>query len=242
MTSDPDAAGGPSIDPSESVIGRAIERTSDRLSRAAADSILLGAGRRVADRSVALAVDSTLADCGRFLASATRRSWLFRWLTAEPDPEVIVIDLRKTWTVGPVVRLLDYILDRLAGATADSRFVSAAQVVLDEFRAAPLRVIGLIAIAVGISATIAASIADGTATIGIRTVLGLAVTAVGALALRDDRTWAELRETRAVELLVAALEPPEPPESADVPGPSESNGSMTVNGRSEADADAESDA
>jgi hypothetical protein len=31
------------------------------------------------------------------------RSYIYRWLTTEPDPEVIVIDLRETWTVGPVL-------------------------------------------------------------------------------------------------------------------------------------------
>ncbi|WP_135820700.1 hypothetical protein [Halostella litorea] len=39
-----------------------------------------------------------------------RGSWLFQWLTAEPDPEVIVIDLRETYTVGPFVRILDRIV------------------------------------------------------------------------------------------------------------------------------------
>jgi hypothetical protein len=42
--------------------------------------------------------------------------------------------------------------------------------------------------------------------------LGLLV--VGTLALFEDRPWSELRETRPVELLVAAFEPPEP---ADLP-------------------------
>jgi hypothetical protein len=34
-------------------------------------------------------------------------SALYRWLTAEPEPDVIVIDLRETWTVGPLLKLLD---------------------------------------------------------------------------------------------------------------------------------------
>jgi hypothetical protein len=36
-----------------------------------------------------------------------RGSWLYGWLTAEPEPDVIVIDLRETRTVGPVIELLD---------------------------------------------------------------------------------------------------------------------------------------
>lgn len=44
---------------------------------------------------------------GSRLAAVARRSWLYRWITAEPEPEVVVIDLRETYTVGPVLSLLD---------------------------------------------------------------------------------------------------------------------------------------
>lgn len=36
-------------------------------------------------------------------------SFLYRWLTKEPDPDVIVIDLRETYTVGPIIAILDRI-------------------------------------------------------------------------------------------------------------------------------------
>lgn len=44
---------------------------------------------------------------GRRITAVARRSWLYRWLTAEPEPEVVVIDLRETYTVGPVLAVLD---------------------------------------------------------------------------------------------------------------------------------------
>ncbi|MFB6228316.1 MAG: DUF4330 family protein [Halobacteriales archaeon] len=39
---------------------------------------------------------------------------VWNWLTAEPDPDVIVIDLRETLTVGPIIVVLDLIVERLA--------------------------------------------------------------------------------------------------------------------------------
>jgi len=33
------------------------------------------------------------------------------WLTMESEPEVIVINLRKTWTLGPVLGLLDRLME-----------------------------------------------------------------------------------------------------------------------------------
>lgn len=50
----------------------------------------------------------------RRFARAARLSYLYRWFTAEPDPDVIVIDLRETYTVGPVIALLDSLFDWLA--------------------------------------------------------------------------------------------------------------------------------
>lgn len=41
-----------------------------------------------------------------FLQDTTTQSYCYRWLTAEPDPDVIVIDLRETWTVGPLLKLM----------------------------------------------------------------------------------------------------------------------------------------
>ncbi|WP_435063670.1 hypothetical protein [Halobaculum sp. EA56] len=78
-----------------------------RLRRVLDGSTLVRAGRTLRDR----AADSTLATLGRRLASGARNSFVYRWLTKEPEPEVIVIDLRETWTVGPVIALLDRLVE-----------------------------------------------------------------------------------------------------------------------------------
>jgi len=162
--------------------------------------------RRAAQRS-------RLGSLWRRTAAAVRDSYLYGWLTAEPDPEVIVIDLRETWTVGPFIRLLDATLDRLVPALDDSRITGAARAGVRYTLAAPAVVAGLAVLVVGLSLGLV-SVAGGT--LGM-TRLGLVVSAVvaGIVATRERRSWAELRETRPVELLVAALEPPEPPERSD---------------------------
>jgi hypothetical protein len=75
--------------------------------------------------------DSTLiAACRSLLASVTaavRGSWLYNWLTAEPDPEVIVIDLRQTRTAGPVIALLDRTIEFLAPHWRHSRLHRGVQ-------------------------------------------------------------------------------------------------------------------
>jgi len=50
------------------------------------------------------------------LLEITKASWIYRWLTAEPEPEVIVIDLRETHTVGPFFAMLNAVTPRLCSS------------------------------------------------------------------------------------------------------------------------------
>ncbi|MDL0134992.1 hypothetical protein [Halobacterium salinarum] len=62
--------------------------------------------------------ESRIAGAARTVATTTttvvRESALYRWLTAEPDPEIIVIDLRDTRTVGPFITVLTRVVGWLA--------------------------------------------------------------------------------------------------------------------------------
>lgn len=152
---------------------------------------------------------SWIAAGGRWFANAIRHSALYRWLTAEPDPDVIVIDLRETWTVGPVIAVLDWLIARFEDAADGSRVVALAAAGAERTLAAPVRVGGLAVLAVAVPVGLAGIVSGGRTTL----FLAAALLAVGTLGLFEDRSWAELRGTRPVELLVAALEPPEPPDS-----------------------------
>lgn len=89
-----------------------------RFRTALAESRLRTTLAAAADTSRTLAVPAVL---GRAAAHARvtrglravkrwgRHSFLYRWLTKEPDPDVVVIDLRETSTVGPIIAVLDRI-------------------------------------------------------------------------------------------------------------------------------------
>jgi len=57
-------------------------------------------------------------------ARCIRNSGLYRWFTAEPDPP-IVINLRKTATVGPFVKLAEKLVPHLQQAWRHSTAVAA---------------------------------------------------------------------------------------------------------------------
>lgn len=84
-----------------------------------------------AESSLVVTVGTTAIDpfrrTTRRLATVTRESYLYRWLTKEPDPEVIVIDLRETYTVGPIIRFIDAAITRVEPYWRESRVARILQ-------------------------------------------------------------------------------------------------------------------
>ncbi len=77
---------------------------------------------------LAVAADASfLAESVRTNARWIHHSYLYRWLTKEPDPDIVVIDLRETYTVGPVIALLDRLTPVLERAWRESYAHRASQ-------------------------------------------------------------------------------------------------------------------
>ncbi|SFC41074.1 hypothetical protein SAMN05444422_10834 [Halobiforma haloterrestris] len=139
-------------------------------------------------------------------------SSLYRWLTAEPDPDVIVIDLRETWTVGPVIAILDRVVATLERGVPGSAAVATGEDAAAVVRGRPIAVLSMLVLpVVALSAITSALAASLTAS---SFAIHLVAAVLSALGTRSERSLAELRETRLGRLLVAAFEPPEPPASA----------------------------
>lgn len=170
--------------------------TEEDRSGVVAGSWLVGRTRTAADRVGRAASSSTLARAARRLdrrlGALLGGSWLVAWLTAEPEPEVIVVDLRETWTVGPVLAAVDALAARVPPGAGEAvvRPVRRA--------AAPVRVVGLAILAVGV-----ALVATGVVAAGAVVVLA------GTLALFETRSWEGLRETVTGRLLRAVFAPPD---------------------------------
>jgi hypothetical protein len=58
------------------------------------------------------AIVALVQSVASFMGRVSRNSFVYRWLTTEPEPDVIVIDLTETWSVGPLIRVLDGLLER----------------------------------------------------------------------------------------------------------------------------------
>lgn len=140
----------------------------------------------------------------------TRHAWLYRWLTAEPEPDVVVIDLRETWTVGPIVEILDRVIEAIAPAQSGSTLLSGARALEERIRQSPIRTLSLVVVA-AVATNVALQALLGSLT-RIELFLAAVVFAVALVGTRVRTTWEEFVDSAVGQWLIALLEPPEPPE------------------------------
>ena len=150
------------------------------------------------------------------LATLTQRgqqfvegSFLYRWLTAEPEPDVIVIDLRETITVGPWLRAIQRAIDWLLPAAVSSAVGRSARSIHHALRTRPVRIGSLVGILLA-SLVVFISVLTGSGSPPVLAVAGILLV-LSLVGLRSTRSWAELTETRAYQILASAFEPPELP-------------------------------
>jgi len=137
-------------------------------------------------------------------------SWLYRWLTAEPDPDVIVIDLRETVTIGPWLGLLQRTLEWVLPAAVSSTLFRISHGLYTLFVSRPVQIVSLVVSVVGV--TLLGLQARSPEPSLLAGGFLLAVALLALLGTRVTWTWADLRDTRLYRALVALFEPPEPPE------------------------------
>lgn len=197
----------------------AIEAVQRTIASAFAGSLLVASARSIA---------SVL---GRYV----RASFLYRWLTAEPDPEVVVIDLRETWTVGPILTVLDRVNSQLSRGLENSRVGTVTHAIAIGIRSRPLAALGLVVAAFGSIITVRTVLATGPEPT-LRLVAGSVVILTGVVLTRDNRDWNALRDTKAVELLMRLLEPPtQPAEKNNEPDDAPQNAPTDGDQRPDAD-------
>lgn len=207
------------------VVSRRLDGSdSDDSTEAGADTSASAAettrGEVTAVDSSSLLAGSLLFAFFGLLGKWIEASWLYRWLTAEPDPDVIVIDLRETWTVGPILGVIDWVVARLATIGEHALSGKLAGRGFRLFTARPIQAASVFfgGTALVLGGRIALSPTTPAPLVVLTTVLAVCAI-VGS---QISWSWSELRETRPVRILVAAFEPPEPPdrtepEETDVP-------------------------
>jgi len=171
--------------------------------------------RRLGHQTRVTARDSRTGNAVRWVGRAVRKSWLYRWLTTEPEVDVVVIDLRETMFVGPVLAALDRVVGPGARHWRDSATGRAVTHLSERFVARPIRTTS-VAVLVAAAATLLFLTGLGSPS---RSAVGVTLL-VAALALAGTRVTAsvdDLTETRVYALAVALLMPPDSSRNSDEP-------------------------
>lgn len=158
------------------------------------------------------------------LVHFVRQSYLFQWLTAEPEPDVIVIDLRETITVGPLLSVLDRTVPVVGQSWCESRIHTLLSAFERRLRAQPLRLISLVFV-VALATNTLLSLVTATVT-PIELGLRVAALLLAVIGTQIRHSWAELTETRVYALAGVLLEPPEVPADDEDPESDESDGPL----------------
>lgn len=189
----------------------AVSEGAARLRRGLSSADVTAVSRRIRGLASAAFADSFAGRFSRATTRAVRASWLYRWLTAEPEPDVIVIDLRETAIVGPLLGVLDWLLVRALTYGEGSVLSVVGDRVIDALRARPIQAVSTVVLA-AVLANLALVIGTGSPTaraVGVR----LLVMSLALAGTRLTYTAEELASTRIFGVVVALLEPPEPPET-----------------------------
>ena len=157
--------------------------------------------------------ESGLASLGVRLGKWIRSSFIYRWLTAEPDPEVIVIDLREACTVGPLLTVLDYCDMPLASTWQTARFGTFVRNVDETVRDQPVRAASLVVLGALLTEFLfAAGFGTLSITGGIVRFLFIGLALLGT---RVRMSSEDCTDSLTYRYLVAALASPEELESDD---------------------------
>jgi hypothetical protein len=139
--------------------------------------------------------------------SVAQQSLLVRWLTAEPEPDVVVIDLRETLTIGPLIAVLDRLLPHGERAWNASGIRQVLRRTATAFADAPVQFTSAIVLALLVAQFAFIYGAASRLSLGLLALLA----APALLGLRVTSTWDELAESRAGQFAAALFVPPDPP-------------------------------
>jgi hypothetical protein len=164
----------------------------------------------IAEQTTDIARQSRFGATIRWGGRAARASWCYRWLTTEPEADVVVIDIRETAVVGPILALVDRLLGPLVQHWRGARTGTVVTGLSERFVDRPVQLISIAAL-VAILTNLFLLVALGSpspSTVGA----GLLAASVALAGTRVTRSADELARTDVYELAVKLLAPPEPPE------------------------------
>lgn len=174
--------------------------------RLTAMTVTLGAGRSHVERLSTAFERSRLAGIGTTLQRVVTASLVYAWLSEDPEPQVVVVDLHETVVVGPFLHVLETVVHATGRVAAGSGVVRVAEDAATRTTERPLRVASVLAMTAVVSNVAVVATTGRLDAVGLW--LRLCLVLVCTAGLRSDASMDDLRDSRPAAILAAILEPP----------------------------------
>lgn len=122
-----------------SLVRRGYSRFADAFSDAWPTAGTVTVGRAIGDLVDRRYSDSVLDRGGKTVRRWARASGLYRWMTTEPEQKTVVIDLRESFVVGPLLARSHWVGSSLFRVWRDSRTKTLLTTLLQEAEQRPVR-------------------------------------------------------------------------------------------------------
>ena len=194
------------------LIVRALSELRRRLEIAFATAGTIQAIRAVLNADYPIVTQTSVVYRGAIRGRRViNRSWLYRWLTAEPEADVVVIDLRETRTVGPILIFVQSMLFDNVRAVSSSWLFRTVERGYARFHRRPVRVASIGAILLILLIISGLALANSLSP-GVVLVL-IAVMLPALRGTQSTMSIEEIQQTRWFRIVQRAFSPPSPPDN-----------------------------
>lgn len=141
------------------------------------------------------------------VSAALRSSYVLRWLTAEPETDVIVIDLNDSIVLRPFLRTIDEAADTFHAHWRGSVVYGVSDRIAEFVADTPVRALSLVILSMMIPSSVMAFAVGSLSTVELYP--RLMITLLALLGTRSGTSLDDLRETRTAKFIRAIVEPPD---------------------------------
>lgn len=146
----------------------------------------------------------------RVISPRSRRkissSTVYGWTVKEPDPDLVVIDLRETFSISPILTAFDDVIEFMVPAWMRSKIHTVYTAASKELKENTVKTV---------SATLFLAFTASLFVIEVSlelTLLSLGVlflaSVVSAYGTKSEKNWRDIKETKVFKLVIELLEPP----------------------------------
>lgn len=187
----------------DSVILHLILTVFQPVQRAHATSLLIRLTKTGLTYGQSSILAHRLRSVNDYFRSLTRSSFLYRWLATDPDPDPIVIDLRDSFLLRPIVR----IIGKSLYTHNSSLTFRVANTLKAEFEKSPIRLTSALLLPPMISVFLIPDMLAASSIPEVIPMLVILFLIAGGTQL--DSSWAAISKSKTIKFVIGIFSPPE---------------------------------